>query len=167
MNEQSNTNTHLSRRNVLKSGVTSALVTGGLLAAGSSSAQQGGVAYLKEGQLRGKNNPDEPRFRIIEKCWTDEVALSCDGDGERPYTAYKIRCPNYPGGGDGHGDGEIGAEEHDHEEEGCPGHDNGEERCGRHILVNSNRNIRTGDLHVFTAVQDCGDHYVRAAFRPA
>ncbi|MFB6160005.1 MAG: hypothetical protein ABEJ61_02380 [Haloferacaceae archaeon] len=160
---------------MLKSGVAGALATGGLLATGSASGRQGGVAYLKEGQLRGKNSPDEPTFRVIEACWTDEVALPCDGTGERRYTAYKIRCPNYPGGGGGnnggHDDGhtEAGSERYDTDHEGgdCPGRDNGEGGCGRQMLVNPNRDLRTGHLHVFTAVQDCGDGYVRAAFGPA
>lgn len=148
------------RRNVLQglagSGV---LASGGLLATGSASAQQGGVAYLKEGQLRGKNNPDEPRFRITEECWTDEVDLPCDGNRAKTYTAYKIRCPN-------HGSGGGGGHDPNHEH-GCGGDHDHNGGCGRHILVNANRNVRTGDLHVFTAVQDCGEDYVRAAFKPA
>lgn len=148
------------RRHVLQGlAASGALAAGGRLATGSASARQGGVAYLKEGQLRGKNNPDEPRFRIVEECWTDEVDLPCNGKKAKTYTAYKIRCPNYPGGGGG-----AHAAEH---EGGCGGDDDHHDGCGRHILVNANRNVRTGGLHVFTAVQDCGEHYVRAAFKPA
>jgi len=157
MTDNSNTHRTLPRRTVLRRGLaTGALAVGGLFVTDSTSAQGGGSAYLKEQHRRGKNNADEERFQIVEPCWTDDVDLPCDGNGEKTYTAYKIRCPNYPGGGPGAQDHENGC--------GGGGHDG---RCGRHILVNENRNIPTGGLYEFTAVRECGDGYVKAAFRPA
>lgn len=157
-----NRTTLLSRRTVLRRGATlGTFAVGGLSTADSVTADQGGVAYLKEEHLRGKNNPNEERFKIVEHCWTDEVALPCDGYGTRTYAAYKIRCPHFQGGGEGH--------THDHTDEhhdGCGG-GSGQHGCGRHILVNPNRNLRTGGVHEFTSVRQCGDEYVKAAFRPA
>jgi len=143
-----------SRRTLLKRGTTAGIVgVAGLLSAVDASAQQGGVAYLKEKQLRGNTHPNEPRFRIVEPCGTTTVDLPCDGVGERTYAAYKIRCPNYPDGDD-----HTGVDEDE-----CTGGSG----CGRHILVNRERDLRPGGLYEFVSVRDCGDGYVRASFRPA
>lgn len=154
-----------SRRAVLRGGVTGALAASGLLAAGTASAQQGGVAYLRASHLRGKNNPNEPRFVIVERCGTETLDIPCDGPRERTYAAYKIRCPNFGGGGcgDDHGDG-CGGDVHtaDHEDDCGGGHGN----CGRRILVNPNRSLRAGGTYVFNSDHACGETYVKASFRP-
>jgi len=173
-----------SRRAVLRGAIAAgALGVTGLRAVGTASAQQGGVAYLKSRYLRGTNNPNEPRFRIVERCGTVDANVPCDGVGDRTYAAYAIRCPNYSGG-DGDGDGGDGDGE-DGDGGGCSGCEDGGggdgedggggdgggcvggHGCGRRILVNPNRNVRTGGLHRFVAVRDCGNGYLRAAFRPA
>lgn len=123
---------------------------------GATSARQGGVGYLKERHLRGRNNPDEPRFRLVERCRNVTVELPCDGAGGRRYTAYKIRCPDFRGGGG-----------NDHESDGHDGGCQGGDGCGRRILVNSFRTLGTGDLYEFVSIRDCGDGYVKATFRPA
>jgi hypothetical protein len=159
-------NQTVSRRDVLKHTTTGALAVGGLLATDSASAQQGGVAYLKERHLYGQNNPGETRYKIVGTCDETTIALDCESRQERTYARYQIRCPNFPGGGPG----EDSVGQQDHDDGSCPGHDSGSGGggCGRHILVNPNRRLDTGltQLYEFTAIRSCGDEYVKAAFRP-
>lgn len=160
MKSSADSNATVSRRAVLRQGLAAgSLAAGGLIATATTTAQQGGVAYLKRRHLRGGRNPTK-QFQIIELCWTDDVDLSCDGAGDKTYAAYKIRCPNFPGGGGMH------AAAH---EDGCAG--GGQHGCGRHMLVNPNRNVRLGGLYVFHVDRTCGigpgdDEYVKGTFRP-
>lgn len=182
----------VSRRRVLRATVTTGMLDLGTVAAADSTAQQGGVAYLKRDHLRGRNNPDESRFKIVALCGTITAAFACDSGTERTYATYRIRCPNYPGGGGGEGDsgghgGEPGHGDHQESTGGvntaqhddgdtdhgdCPGGggDGHGGACGRHVLVNPNRRLDASltRLYEFTAVRPCGESgYVKAAFRPA
>lgn len=161
------TETTVPRRTALRLGAAAGTTAvGTLVGSRTATAQQGGVAYLKEQHLRGKNNPKEPRFKIVERCGTVEMTLPCESERPRTYAQYRIRCPNF-GGGHGRDDGHD-HESDDHDHDGCEGGEGGHGRCGRHILVNPNRRLETSltQLYRFVTTVDCGDEYVRAPFRP-
>ena len=127
----------------------------GLLTANSAIAQQGGTGYIKKGHLRGKNNPDEPRFKIVDQLSEETISPGCTGrDKPVTYMAYKIRCPNYPGGGNHN---EVSAADH---KDGCPGGSG-----GRRIYLNSDRNVETNveDVYEFVRRRQCWEPQAESA----
>lgn len=148
MTDPTPTNQHVSRRTVLQISSTGALTAGGLLTVPTATAQQGGTGYVRKGQFRGKNNPDEPRFKIVDQLGEETISPGCTGqDTSVTYMAYKIRCPNYPGGGDHH---ETAS--HSSHEDDCPGGSG-----GRRIYLNPDRHVEADleQLYRFVRVHQC------------
>ncbi|MFC7132700.1 MULTISPECIES: hypothetical protein [Salinibaculum] len=152
MTENPGADETISRRTVIRrAAATGSLVAGGLLTAPTATAQQGGTGYVREGQLRGKNNPDEPRFKIVEPIGEETISPECTGrDAPETYLAYKIRCPNFPGGG-GNEQGDDDTQSSD--SGGCCSGGGG----GRRIYLNPNRNVETDldELYRFVRTREC------------
>lgn len=177
------TESFVTRRKILQQSLAGSLLAT-VVGAGGGAAAQGGTGYVKKGQLRGKNNPEEPRFKIVEPLYEEAISPGCTGkDAPETYMTYKIRCPNYPGGG---GNGHNGHNDNGHSDtsdsaNGCPGGSG-----GRRIYLNPNRHVATGldELYRFVRTHQCwesepeGEHdhdddeghqtkYYRVTFKPA